>query len=255
MKVLLDTGHCLRGGDTGAQGNGYREENCTREIGYKVKSKLESLGHTVIICSCDSSNSLNESLAYRVNTANKNGGDLYVSIHINAGGGVGTEVWCGSQSSVAIAQNILNGFIGLGFKNRGVKIQGQNGNGHLYVLNNTNMSSLLVECCFIDTSDMQKYNAENFANAIVKGITGQSITPSIPTKFYVVTNYLLQGEWGVELNTLWYKYFTGLGVERWYVKSNEKGLWLYSQYMSKENAQTLADRLKKDGLLYQLVSE
>ena len=177
MKILLDMGHCLRGSDTGTQGNGKREENCTREIGYKFKSKMEALGHTVIVCSCDSSNSVNESLSYRTNKANNTGGDLYVAIHLNSGGGFGTEIFTYGAKSFTEANNVLNNFIALGLKNRGIK----DGKG-LYVINHTNMKSMLVECCFMDTNDMQKYSAENFANAIVKGITGTSVdnTDSIP---------------------------------------------------------------------------
>jgi len=170
MKILLDCGHCLSGSDTGAQGNGRKEQDCTRGIGYKVKSKLESLGHTVIICSIDSSNSVMESLAYRVNTANKNGGDIFVSIHLNAGGGYGVEVFTYGAKHFAEADGVLNEIVALGFQNRGIK----DGSG-LYVIKNTNMTAMLIECCFMDTSDMDKYNEENFANSIVKGITGQVV--------------------------------------------------------------------------------
>ena len=45
MKINLDMGHTLSGADTGAEGCGRREQDCTREIGYKVKAKLEALGH------------------------------------------------------------------------------------------------------------------------------------------------------------------------------------------------------------------
>jgi len=174
MNMLLDCGHCLQGADTGAQGNGRKEQDCTREIGYKVKSKLESLGHTVVICFCDSASNVMESLAYRVNTANANGGDLYISIHINAGGGYGSEIFTFGAKHFAEADNILNELVALGFQNRGIK----DGSG-LYVIKHTNMKSMLVECCFIDTNDMDKYSAENFANAIVKGITGQTV--QVPT--------------------------------------------------------------------------
>lgn len=170
MKILLDMGHCLNGSDTGAQGNGYKEQGCTREIGYKVKSKLEALGHTVIVCSRDSANSVNESLAFRVNKANTNGGDLYLSIHLNAGRGNGVEVYTYGGKHFAEADSVLNSIVALGYQSRGIK----DGSG-LYVIRNTHMKAMLVECCFIDSSDMQKYNAENFATAIVKGLTGQVV--------------------------------------------------------------------------------
>lgn len=193
MKILLDCGHCLQGADTGAQDNGYREENCTREIGYKVKAKLESLGHTVVVVSCDSASSVGEALAYRVNKANSNGGDLFISIHLNAGGGHGAEVYTYGGKPVPQANEILEAICSLGYKNRGIK-DGSN----LYVIKNTNMRAMLVECCFIDTDDMDKYNAENIANAIVKGITGQ--TASKPKQAVQYCGYLLKKNSNYDIN-------------------------------------------------------
>lgn len=178
MKILLDMGHCLSGADTGAVGNGKTEQQCTREIGYKVKSKLEALGHTVIVCSCDSAKSVGESLAYRVNKANSNGGDIYISIHLNAGGGHGTEIYTWGGKPFTEASKVLDNIVGLGYRNRGIK-DGSN----LYVIRNTKMKSMLIECCFMDSkTDMGKYNAEAFANAIVKGITGQIVKENQLTK-------------------------------------------------------------------------
>lgn len=169
MKINLDMGHTLRGGDTGAEGCGKREQDCTREIGYKVKAKLEALGHSVCVCSIDSASSLNESLAARVNRANSNGGDLYVSIHLNAGGGHGTEVYTYKGRELSVARNVLNNICSLGYTNRGLK------GANLYVINHTNMPAMLIECCFIDSNeDMNRYNAEDIANAIVKGLVGET---------------------------------------------------------------------------------
>lgn len=169
MKINLDMGHTLSGADTGAVGCGRKEQDCTREVGYKVKKKLEALGHSVCICSVDSANSVNESLAARVNKANANGGDLYVSIHLNAGGGHGTEVYTYKGRELSVARNVLNNICSLGYTNRGIK------GANLYVINHTTMPAMLIECCFIDSSDdMKKYNAEDIANAIVKGLMGQT---------------------------------------------------------------------------------
>ena len=169
MKINLDMGHTLRGADTGAVGCGRKEQDCTREIGYKVKAKLESLGHSVCVCSVDSANNVNESLCARVNKANANGGDLYVSIHLNAGGGHGTEVYTYQGRELSEARNVLNNICSLGYRNRGIKAS------NLYVINHTSMPAMLIECCFIDSNeDMSKFNAEDIANAIVKGLVGET---------------------------------------------------------------------------------
>ncbi|EPS53165.1 N-acetylmuramoyl-L-alanine amidase, partial [Clostridium botulinum A1 str. CFSAN002368] len=92
MKIGIDCGHTLSGADYGAVGI-KAESNLTREVGTRVISKLQALGHTVIKCYKDTCNSLNDSLSYRTNTANNNNVDLYVSIHFNCynGNAYGTE--------------------------------------------------------------------------------------------------------------------------------------------------------------------
>ncbi len=93
MKIGIDCGHTLSGADYGAVGI-KAESNLTREVGTRVISKLQALGHIVIKCYKDTCSSLQDSLSYRTNTANNNNVDLYVSIHFNAfnGSAYGTEV-------------------------------------------------------------------------------------------------------------------------------------------------------------------
>ena len=210
-KYIIDIGHnCYP--DIGASGVG-DENTMNMEVGKKVISKLQALGHVVISVLPSSCSSVGNSLAQRVNKANSNGGDLYISIHFNAGGGRGSEVWCGSQSSVDVATKVLNELCNLGFKNREVRIQGQNGYEHLYVLNNTTMPSILVESCFVDTDDMNLYNAENIANAIVKGITGQSVNNTPTNGWY-------------QDNNTWYYYQNNTKITNgWAKDSHEK--WFY----------------------------
>lgn len=179
MKIAIDMGHTLRGSDTGAEGCGRKEQDLTREVGNLVISKLQELGHEVVNCTIDSCSSLNESLSYRVNVANNSNADLFCCIHFNCGGGYGTEVFTYNGQELSQARNILNNICALGFTNRGIKSES------LYVINHTNMPSMLVECCFIDSQeDMSKYNANNFANAIVKGLVGQTIDTNITRNEY-----------------------------------------------------------------------
>lgn len=172
MKIVIDYGHCLSGYDTGASGNGYREEVCTREIGKKVKAKLEQLGHTVYAVAPDYANSLRESLNTRVNAANSKGAAISVSIHLNAGGGRGVEIFTKDGQSFSQATNILNNMIALGYVNRGIK-----DGSELALVGSIWTTSMLVECGFIDTaSDMAIYNPEKIADAIVKGLVGKTIS-------------------------------------------------------------------------------
>ena len=82
------------------------ESNCTREIGALVAEYLQEKGHGVNLLRMDESNSYNcEDCYVRANQANeiaKNSEvELYVEIHINAGGGTGPEVCVTGKSEVA----------------------------------------------------------------------------------------------------------------------------------------------------------
>lgn len=171
MKILLDMGHTLIGADLGSEGCGKKEQECTREIGYKMKKKLEELGHEVIVCSPDSASTLHESLEFRTKTANKEGGDLYISLHLHAFNEIadGTEIYTYGGIKLKEAQAILENISNLGYRNRGVK-----DGSRLYVIRKTLMKAMLIECCFIDNKrDMNLYNAEALSNEIVSGIIGR----------------------------------------------------------------------------------
>ncbi|WP_010233637.1 N-acetylmuramoyl-L-alanine amidase [Clostridium arbusti] len=173
IAVAIDIGHNVAY-DSGATGI-RQEDTITMDVGQRVINKLKEEGYNVISTKPDTASSVEDSLQQRVDAANNGDAELFVSIHANAGGGKGTEVWAGgSAKSIELAHNIENNMIALGYNNRGVKVQGVDGQ-HLYVLNNTVMPAVLVETCFVDSNgDMDKYNPENIANAIVKGIISSS---------------------------------------------------------------------------------
>lgn len=176
MRIAIDCGHTLKNADTGAQGCLGREEERTREIGALVMNKLKALNHTVINCTVDNANSVTESLQARVNKANSNNADVFVSIHLNAFNNQahGTEVYISphaSQKSKEIGQNVVRELAQLGFVNRGVNTN------NLYVCNHTTMPAILVECCFVDSEiDKKLYNADKIAKAIVYGLVGSKAT-------------------------------------------------------------------------------
>lgn len=168
----LDAGHCTSGADTGAQGNGYKEQDLTRQVVTYLSEYLENEGHITKYCHCHSASSVNESLRYRVNRANSLGVDYFVSIHLNAGGGVGTETYICARGGEAerVAKRVNSKLVQYGYRDRGVKV------GNLYVIKNTNAPAILVECCFIDSaSDMAKFNAKSIAKAIAEGLLNKTI--------------------------------------------------------------------------------
>ena len=167
----IDLGHGI-GPDRGAVGN-IAEEKIINEVGNKVIDKLRSLGHSVIELRPLSVSSVSNSLYKRYTKANNNNCDVCVSIHANAGGGVGTEIFTFGGKDVAGASRVLNNICNLGFRNRGIK-----DGSSLAMVKRPKATAMLIEICFVDSNDSNLYNsigAETIANAIVSGLTGQSI--------------------------------------------------------------------------------
>ncbi|MGB7380441.1 MAG: N-acetylmuramoyl-L-alanine amidase [Rivularia sp. (in: cyanobacteria)] len=174
MRFGIDIGHNCPP-DTGENGIKY-EDNLTLDVGNRVMGKLKDLGHQVVNCKPAKSYNVGNSLRQRCATANESKVDIFVSIHFNDFNGFanGTEVFSISDTGKKISKSVLDEIVKMGFFNRGVK----NGS-HLFVLKNTNMPAILVECCFLDSAkDMKLFSSESMANAIVKGLTGK--LPSTP---------------------------------------------------------------------------
>ena len=176
MKIAIDPGHNCPP-DTGA--NGIEQEDIlTLDVATRVIQKLTDAEHEVINVLPDTCNSVRQSLRKRVNKANQQEADIYVSIHFNAfnGKAYGTEVFFGSPNGRAIAKSIVSEIAGLGFNDRGVK-KGL----HLYVIRETIMPAVLVECCFCDSAnDMNLYNPEMIAEAITAGLIGRQAADNRP---------------------------------------------------------------------------
>ena len=237
MKFGIDLGHGVNP-DRGAVGN-IAEETIINAVGSKVISKLKSLGHSVVELRPASANSVQDSLQQRYNKADYYNVDMCISIHANAGGGKGTEVFTYKGKEVKEARNVLNNIVSLGFNNRGIK-DGSN----LAMIRNTSSVSMLIEICFVDSSDSSLYGqigAERIANAIVKGITGQTVSID-SKKYYVITDYLkgaYDGYDGVDINYV-LSYFKGI---KCYVRGNSKGVWIETQYLPLEKCEELKETL------------
>lgn len=171
---IIAVGHTASGNAGCGVIHRLNESDCTREIGALVAEYLKEKGHGVNLLRIDNSNSYNCQDCYeRANEANEivkaTEVELYLEIHINAGGGSGPEVLVTGQSEVAnqYAVKVSNALAGsLNLTNRGVKTKS------LIVLNKTVMPAMLVECLFADSSDAEVYNPEVIAGAIVDGVVG-----------------------------------------------------------------------------------
>lgn len=177
----INCGHTKSGYGSGAVGI-ISESEHTRLVGYEVMRLIKSKGHTVVDCTIDYANNVTESLSKITDVANNVNLDWFVSIHFNAGGGRGTEVYTYEGRQYEDALEICDNISKLGFKNRGVKA----GTG-LYVIRRTKAKSMLIEVCFVDTEDANQYLKVGYkaiAKAIVEALVGyvNSTIPSDPAK-------------------------------------------------------------------------
>lgn len=164
-KIYINPGH--GGADSGAVGTGGRQEkDDALRYASAVADKLKAAGHTV---------ELERNADYLINVkdiaknANLWGADLFIAFHRNAGGGEGAEcliVTGASATSREMAQAIQSALVGVGFRDRGVKVQDRN----TYVLSHTTMPATTIECGFVDNAGDNALFDSKF-NEIVQGIT------------------------------------------------------------------------------------
>ena len=160
MRIAVDMGHCPK--STGA--NGYLNElKETRRIGAALIAELKARGHEVIDVTPADSEA--ESLSGRARRANAAKADFFASIHLNAGGGTGVEVYTTHNSGAIDEAKATSAALAevLGLKNRGHKT------ARFTVLVKTSMPAMLVETCFVDTAkDAEAYRACEWGNGSVR---------------------------------------------------------------------------------------
>lgn len=127
LVVVLDPGH--GGSDSGAVGYGLREKDLTLKIANYCKQKLLEYSHVEVYMTrtADTDNNLANRVAY-AKTFNP---DVFVSIHINAVGGSGAEVYYPNENYIPgigiegreLAAVIQQKLVALGLYNRGIKIR------------------------------------------------------------------------------------------------------------------------------------
>ena len=179
-KIYIDQGHNPRDYNTGAEGNGFYEQDITYEVGqilYDLLSANPSFEPRLSRPSPDTilGTTNSTSLTARVNEANAWGADIFLSLHTNAAlnpNASGSEALVYSKSSrvaSSLAENILEQLTRVtGLRNRGVIER-----PGLYVLRRTNMPAVLVEMGFITNrydAELMAYSPGLFAEGIYRGI-------------------------------------------------------------------------------------
>lgn len=175
--VMIDPGH--GGNDSGATYEGYKEKDFTLKISLALRNYLKDNYSLNVWMTRDKDATL--SLNDRTNMANVKGVDLFVSIHLNAGGGTGYEdyIYNGSVPSSTINKQdtihkaVMNRISSYNVKDRGKK------RADFAVLRQTKMEAVLLENLFIDTDkDLDLLIDNNFINDLVVGI-GEGIAKAL----------------------------------------------------------------------------
>lgn len=182
MKILIDAGHNCKKFDTGCVGRISKEQDLTFDIAERLYNMLVKKGHDVHLTRRNKneilgSGTVNSSLAKRAEICNAINPDLFLSIHINSGGGTGCEAYVYEKNGAAtdFAQQFVAEMQKIGRISRGVK------SASFYVLKNTNAPAVLFEAGFIDNPTEEKWLCENVgtvANALYTAICGESDYPS-----------------------------------------------------------------------------
>lgn len=213
-RVYVGIGH--GGYDSGAVGNGFKEKDLTLSIGKYCNERLKQYGiETKISRTTDCDSSINS----KVTASNAFKADVCMDIHINAGGGDGSEVYYShvSPNGKKLAQSIVDATLAIRQNTRGIKTRvDDDGTDYFGMIRMTDAPAVLVECAFIDNAtDIQIINTEAkrkvFGYAIADGVakylgvklpTAKPTTPSKPTTVKIeapslLSEYLKEGDRGI----------------------------------------------------------
>jgi N-acetylmuramoyl-L-alanine amidase len=169
--IVIDPGH--GGSDPGAVANNLKEKDITLDIALKLNDLLKNYEANAILTR---TNDIDVGLAQRANVANSANATLFVSIHVNAGGGTGFESYRHPNASdktasiqTIIHREVAKFYVANGFTDRGMKT------ANYEVLRETTMPAILLENLFIDTANDANFlkddkNKQAIAQAICDGI-------------------------------------------------------------------------------------
>ncbi|MTW85637.1 N-acetylmuramoyl-L-alanine amidase [Virgibacillus dakarensis] len=166
VKTYIDPGH--GGTDPGASGNGIKEKDITLKIAKKVREYLGEYDGVSVKMS--RTGDTFPTLTQRTNEVNAWGADLFLSIHINAGGGKGYEDFV----YTTIADNSKTGKIRDHIHTEVMKKNGLSDRGkkkaNLHVLRETKMPAVLTENGFIDNADdAKKMKSQAWIDDVARG--------------------------------------------------------------------------------------
>ena len=233
--VAVDPGH--GGSDPGAVANGLVEKELTWKIAGYCKEMLNGYAGVSGVLTRDEDEC--PDLDERVDRAVSAGARVFVSIHINSGGGTGAEVYYPNGSSYkkaethdegkALASLIQEKLAALGLADRGIKIRdSENGGtyedgsvsdyyGVIRHAREAGIPGIIVEHAFIDNpNDSEKLKSEDFLRQL-----GYADAQGVLESY----GFLADGEWIKGQDGRWWYSVDGTYPQsRW---MRIRGVWYY----------------------------
>lgn len=171
--IVVDPGH--GGSNPGAVANDTRESDNNLAVGLKLRDKLVQAGAKVIMTRdtdrtvAPEGSSLGQELQARVDLAENNHADIFVSVHTNENDNTaitGAETFYASGKKPALAQSVETSLIArTQAVSKGIAPE------TFYVLRNTTMPGILVEMGFISNSgEAARLASDSYRNTIAQGI-------------------------------------------------------------------------------------
>ena len=150
-KIFIDAGHNYSGWNTGAVGNGMREQDITFEVAWNLAEILQRAGFETMLSRPTLQTNLghdnNSSINARWQMSNAWGADYFISIHVNAAGGTGAEAFYWDVTAEEFSRTLLETYCReMGLRNRRNVLSNQWG-----VIRHTNCPAVLFELAFIDS--------------------------------------------------------------------------------------------------------
>lgn len=171
MKITTSAGHSYA--CDGAQGFGYSEHDQAVWLNNAFIALCQQYGVPVSNSTSEASTQ-NGYLAEQARLANNSGADLAIQWHFNAFNGSAHGTECLYYDAYDIAKRVSSAIASLGFTDRGPKQRTD-----LYWLNQTRMTAILIEVCFIDNrSDMDLYIAkrQQIVEKVFTAVTGIAVS-------------------------------------------------------------------------------
>ncbi|MFJ8260260.1 N-acetylmuramoyl-L-alanine amidase [Peribacillus asahii] len=195
-KIVIDKAH--GGKDPGAVGNGLVEKELSVKICDYMYDCLKD-NYTGFEVKFTRTTDVFVELSKRAKIANDYDADVFISNHINAGGGTGYESYVYTNASAAskALQNVLNDEALKTAKKYGLGAHGEDRKrGNLAVVRETKMPAILTELCYIDSKDNKLLKNDDFlkdmayayARGVAKflGLKAKTVTAASAKKYHTV---------------------------------------------------------------------